>query len=190
MFCASDLVFGGTEGVRTSLHVLRSRIRFRRYRGRRDQSSCFALSFLFSAVPSTPSLVFMFCAPRLILGDTEGVRSSFHFCAPGPILGGTEGAMSSFHILRSRTHFQLYRGRRVQFSCFTLPNSFPAVPRALSSVFMFCALGLVFGGTEGVGSSFHVLCSRTLFQRYQGHRVQFLYFKFPNSFWVVSRAPG
>jgi hypothetical protein len=36
---APGLVLGGTEGVRSRFHVLRSRTRFRRYRGCRVPSS-------------------------------------------------------------------------------------------------------------------------------------------------------
>jgi hypothetical protein len=48
MFCALGLIFGGTEGAGSSFHVLRSRARFGRYRGRCVPFSCFALpdSFL------------------------------------------------------------------------------------------------------------------------------------------------
>jgi hypothetical protein len=107
------------------------------------------------------------------------------FCAPGLIFGGIEGVGSSFHVLRSRTHFRRFRGRRVQFSCFALPNSFSAVPRVLGPVFMFCAPGLVFGGTKSVRSRFHVVCSRTRFRRYRGRRVPFSCFALPNSFSAV-----
>jgi hypothetical protein len=58
-----------------------------------------------------------------------------------------------------------YRGRRVPFSCFARPKSFSAVPTMSGPAFMFCALGYVFGGMEGVGSRFHVLRSRTHFRR-------------------------
>jgi hypothetical protein len=86
----------------------------------------------FSAVPSASGLVFTFCVSGLILGSTES-------------------AGSSFHVLRFRTCFQRYRGRPVQFSCFALPDSFSAIPRASDLVF----------------------CFRTHFRRYRGHRVQF-----------------
>jgi hypothetical protein len=51
----------------------------------------------------------------------------------------------------------------VPFSCFVRPDSFSAVPRASGPVFMFCVSGLIFGGTEVVGSCFYVLLSRTHF---------------------------
>jgi hypothetical protein len=70
--------------------------------------------------------------------------------------GGTEGDGSRFYVLRSRTHFRRYRGRRVSFSCFARPDSFSAVPRALGPFFMICAPRLIFGGNEGVGSHFLV----------------------------------
>jgi hypothetical protein len=53
--------------------------------------------------------------------------------------------------------------RRVPFSCIVLPHSFPAVPRVSGPVFIFCAPGYVFGGTECVGSRFHVMRARTCF---------------------------
>jgi hypothetical protein len=85
------------------------------------------------------------------------------FCATRDIFGGIEG-------------------RLVQFLCFALskpfsevkralPNSFWAVPRVLGHVFMFSAPDLVFGGTEGVGSSFFVLRNQSYFRRYRGRRV-------------------
>jgi hypothetical protein len=41
---------------------------------------------------------------------------------------------------------------------------------------MFCATGLVFGGTVDVWSRFNVLRARTRFRRYRGRRVTFSYF--------------
>jgi hypothetical protein len=155
IFCAPGLLFGGnegafgsTEGVRSSFHVLHSQTHFRWYRGRRVQ---------FWAVPSASGLVFM-------------------FCAPGTILGGTEGAESNFHILRSRNRVHRNRGRRFQFSCFALPDSASAVPRAPSLIFMFCSPGLIFDSIEGVGSSFNVcdpFSRASLLERWiaeEGHR--------------------
>jgi hypothetical protein len=83
----------------------------------------------------------------------------FIFCAPGLVLGGSEGADSRFNVLHYRTRFGRYRRRRIKFSSFALPDSFGAVSRASGPVFIFCAPGPVSGGTEGVGSSFHVLHS-------------------------------
>jgi hypothetical protein len=107
-----------------------SRTRFQRYRVRRDSFSHFAFPVSFWAVPRVPGPVFMFCASV-------------------PVFNGIEGARFSFHVLRSRTHFRRYRGRRISFS----------------------ASGLIFGGTEGIGSSFNVLHSRTRFRRYRGRQV-------------------
>jgi hypothetical protein len=163
MLCAPGLIFGGTDGVWSRFHVLRSRTRFRRYRGRRVPFSFFALPDMYSAVRKASGPVFMFCAPGLVFGVFEGVRSVFMFCAPGQVFGGVEDVGSRFHVLRTRTHFRRFRGRRVPFSCFASTYSFSAVPRALGPVFMFCAPGIVFGGAEGVGSCFHVLRSRTRF---------------------------
>jgi hypothetical protein len=150
MFCAPGAVFGSTEAsgpvfyvlcsifVRTErvgsrFHVLRSRIHFRRYRGRRVP---------FSAVPTASGPVFL-------------------ICAPGPVYIGIERVGSRFNVLRSQTHFQRYQQRRVPFSCFALPDSVSAVPRASGSVFMFCAHGPVFGDTDGVWSRYHILRSQT-----------------------------
>jgi hypothetical protein len=191
-FCAPGLVFGDTEGVRTRFHVVRSRTRFRRYRGRRFPFSRFAFPDTFSAVPGGSTLVFLFCALVLIFYGTMGVGSCFMSCAPGLIFGGTEGVVSRIHVLCYRTRFRpyrgcrvsfscfarpdsfwRYRGSRVPFSCFACPDSFSAKPRASSPVFIFCTPGLVFSGTEGVVSHFHVLCSRTHFRRYRVRRVSF-----------------
>jgi hypothetical protein len=112
---APGLVFGLTEGVVFRFHVLRSRTRFLRYRGRPFPFSCFALPDSFSALPRGSCSVFMFCAPRLVFG-------------------GTGGVVSHFLVLRSRTRFRRFHGRRVSFSYFTLPNSFSEVPRASGPV--------------------------------------------------------
>jgi hypothetical protein len=104
-FRRTGLVFGGTGGVGLRFLVLRSPTRFCRYRGRRVPFSCFALPGSFSAVPGASGPVFLFCAPRLIIG-------------------GTYGVVSRFHVLRARTHFRRYRGRLLPLSCFALPNSF------------------------------------------------------------------
>jgi hypothetical protein len=213
MLCAPGLVVSGTEGVGSCIHVLCSRTRFRRYRGRRLRFSRFARPDSFSAVPWLSGSVIKLCAPRLIFGGIEGVCSRFHvlrarihfrryrghwvpfscfahkvifrgtegvgsrfnilrahsfsavlrvsgpvfmFCAPGVIFGDTESVRCLFHILRSRTHFRRYRGRQVPFSCFALPDSFSAVQRASTPIFMFCVPGLIFDGTDGVGSHFQV----------------------------------
>jgi hypothetical protein len=175
MFCATGLILGGTEGARSRFHVLRSRTRLGLYRGRRVLFSLFSLPDFFWAVPRALGPVFMFCAPRLILGGIESAGSSFHIFhssgsflavprAPGPVLmfyalrlifDGTDGVGSRFHILRSRTRFRRYSGRRFPFSCFTVPDSFWAVPRAPGPVFFFCAPELIFDGSEGVSSLFH-----------------------------------
>jgi hypothetical protein len=150
---------------------LRSRTRFRRYRGRRFPFSCVPLPDSFSAVPSASGPVLMSCAPRLIFDDIEGVGSRFH-------------------VLRSRTHFRWYQGRRFPFSCFTRPNSIATISRVSGLAFMFCARGLVFGGTEGVRSRFHVLRSRTRCRRCRICRVPFSCFALQDSFSTVKSASG
>jgi hypothetical protein len=145
-------VFGGTEGVRSRFHVLCSGTHFRRCGGRRVPFSCFVLPDSFSALPRASGPVFMFSLPDMFSRGAEDVGSHFH-------------------ILRSRTHFRLFRVRRVPVSCFAL-------------------IGHFFGGTEGVRSRFHVLCSETHFWRCGGCRVPFSCFASPYSFSAVARAWG
>jgi hypothetical protein len=133
----------------------------------------------FSAVPRMSYPVFMFSALGHIFGGIEGVWTIFTFCAPGLFFGGTEGVGSLFHVLRSRTHLRQYRGRRVPFSSFPLPDLFLAVSRASGRVFKFYAPRLIIGGTKGVLSCFHVFRSRTCVWRYRGRRVLFFMFCAP-----------
>jgi hypothetical protein len=163
IFCALGLVFSGIEGVGSHFIVLCSLTRFRRYRGRRLPFSCFARQNLFSTVPRASCPV-------------------FKFCSPGLIFGGTECVQYRFHALRSWTCFRRCRVRRVTFSCFAHPDSFSAVPRTMGPVFMFYAPGLVFCGTEGVGSRFLFLRAWTRFPRYRGCRVPFSCLALPESF--------
>jgi hypothetical protein len=150
-------------------HVLRSRTRCQRYRGRRASFSCFALPDSVSAVPRASGSVLKFCAPELDFDGTDGVGFRFH-------------------VLCSITRFRRYRRRRVPFSCFALPDSFSAVPRASGPIFMFFALGPIFHGTDCVGCGFHVLLSWTHFRRYQRRWVLFSCFALRDSFSAVSRA--
>jgi hypothetical protein len=154
LFSAPGLVFGGTEGVGSCFHVLRSRTHFLRYRRRLAPFSCFARPDAFSALPRASGLVLLFCAPGLIFDGTESVRSFFH-------------------VLLARTHFRRGQVRRAPFSCFARTFSFSTVPRAWGPVFMFCMPGLVFGGTEDVGSHFIVLRSQTRFRWCRVRRVLF-----------------
>jgi hypothetical protein len=209
MFCTPELVSGGSGGVTSHFIVLHARTRFRRYRGRRVPFSCFA----------HPGSVIMFWAPRLVFGGTEGIGSRYHVLfsrthfrrcrvrrvlfscsvrrysfstvprASGLIFGGTEGAGSRFHVLRSLTHFRQCQVRRVPFSCFMLPDSFSAVRRTPGPVFIFCASGPVFRGTEGVVSRFIVLRARTPFRLSRWRRVSFSCFARRDSFSAVPRAP-
>jgi hypothetical protein len=148
LFCAPGLIFGSIDGVGSCFHVLQSGTSLWRYGGRWVPFSCFTPSDMFSAVRRASGLVF----------------------------GRNEGAGCHFHVLRSRSRFQRYQGRLVPFLSFALPDSFSVVPRATSPVFIFCVPGLIFGGTEGVGSRFHVLLSRTCFRRCRVRRVPFSYF--------------
>jgi hypothetical protein len=130
-------------------HILRARTRFRRCLVRRVPTSCFARPFSSSAVPMSFGLVIMFCSPKLIFGGSEGVGSRFN-------------------VLRVRTCFLRYRVRRVPFSCFARPDSFSAVSSVLCPYFMFCAPVLVFSGTGGIGSHFHVFFSGLVFSGTEG----------------------
>jgi hypothetical protein len=112
------------------------------------------------------------------------------FCAPELVFNNTGGVESRFYVLRARSYFRQYRGCRVPVSYFALPDSFSAVPRALGSVFMFCAPEIIFVGTKGVGSRLKVLRSWTRFRRYRGRRVPFSCFARPESFSAVPRASG
>jgi hypothetical protein len=112
----------------------------------------------------------------------------FRFCAPGLVFGGTEGVGTRFYVLRARTRFRRYRGRRLPFSYFARPDSFSTIPMTSSPIFMFCVPELVFGGTESVGSRFHVLRARTHFRRYGGRRVPFSCFARLDSFPAIPRA--
>jgi hypothetical protein len=188
MFCALGIVFGGTEGVGSFFHVLRSRTRFRRYRGRRDTFSCFALTDSFSAVPRASDPVFMFCAPVFVFVGTEGVGSRFRVLLSQNRFRRGRGIL--FHVLLSRTHFQWCRVRRVPYSFFALPDSFSAVLRASGPIFIFCAPGIVFCGADCVRSRLYILRSRTHFRRYRGLRVPFSSFSLPDSFSAVLRASG
>jgi hypothetical protein len=229
IFCASGLIFSGIEGVRSRFHVFRSRTCFRRYQGRQVLFSCFALPESFSAVPWVSDLIFTFYIPELVFDGTRGVRSHFHvlrtqtrfqlyqghsvpiscfahqdsfsavprasgpvfmFCAPTLVFDGSKGVGSRFHVLRPRSHFRRYRGRKVPFSFFALPDSFSAVPRVSGPIFMFYAPGLVFGSTVSVPYRFHVLRARTRFRRYRGRRVMFSCFARLDSFSVLPRASG
>jgi hypothetical protein len=78
MFCALAHVFGGTEGVGSCLHVLRSETHFGSHRGRQVQFSCFALPDSFSAEPGVPGPVFIFCVLGFVWGGTERVGSHCH----------------------------------------------------------------------------------------------------------------
>jgi hypothetical protein len=174
MFYTPKLIFGGTKGVRSCFHVLPAWTRFRRYRGRQLSFSCLARTDSFSAIPRASGPVFM-------------------FCAQGHVFDGEEGVRSRFHVLRSRTCFRWYRGRRLSFSYFACPDSFSTISRMSRPVFMFflfCILRHVFGGAEGVSFYFHVLRSRTSFRQYRGCRHPFSLFARTNSFSAVLTASG
>jgi hypothetical protein len=209
MFCAPVLVFGGsegvgsrfpilrsrthfgiTEGVRSRFNVLHARTLFRRFRGRRVPFSYFEVPDSFSAVPRVWVPFSCFALPDSFWAVPRASSPVFMFCAPGLVFDRTDGVGSRFHVLRSRTHVPRNRGCRVPFSFFALPDSFSAVPRVSGPVFMLCAPALIIGGTEGVGSRFNVLRSRTRFGRYRGRRVPFSCLALPDSFLAVRRVSG
>jgi hypothetical protein len=144
MFFVPKHVFSGVEGLVSCFHVLPSRARFRRFRGRRVPFSCFALPSTFSAVSRASGPVSM-------------------FSAPGPVFGGTDGFGSRFHVLPSRARFQRFRWGHVPFSCFALPSTVSAVSCVSGPIFIICAPRLIFGGSEGVVSRFHILLALTHF---------------------------
>jgi len=170
-FCAPRRIFCVTECAGTRIYVSRTRTHFRRYRGRRVPFLTFALRDAFSAFPSWSGRVFTFCAPGCVFGDSERVETGLH-------------------VLRSRTRFRCVRGRQVPFSSVTLPNAFSAVSSASVPVFRFCAPGRIFSVTEGVGSGFQVMSSRTHFRRYRGPRVLFSSFALSDAFSALLRASG
>jgi len=153
-FCAPVRIFGVNEGVGSGFQILRSRTHFRCYRGHQVRFSSFMQPDVFSTVPGASGPVFTFCAIGRVFGDSEHVGSRFH-------------------VLRSWTRFRRFRACRVPFSIFPLPGAFSPLPRASDPVLMFCGPGRVFGGSEHVGSRFHVLRFRTRFWSYQGRRVRF-----------------
>jgi hypothetical protein len=130
MFCSPGLVFGGTEGVVSRLHVLRVRPCFLWYRGRRDS---------FSAVPRASGPVYMFFTPELIFGGTEDVGYRFRVLRARTQFRRYRGRQVPFSCFALPNSFRRYRGRRVPFSCFVRPDSFSAVPRASGSFSIFCA---------------------------------------------------
>jgi hypothetical protein len=159
MFCVPRLIFGGTEGYVSHFHVLHARTYFRWYRGHQVPYSCFALPGTFSAVQRALGIDFMFCAPGLVVGDTEGIGSRFLVLRSRARFRRYRGRPIPFSCFPLHDIFRRYRGRRVPLSCFARPDSFSAVPKASRPLFIFCALGLIFSITECVGSRFHALRS-------------------------------
>jgi hypothetical protein len=154
MFYAPGLAFGGIEGVGSHFHVLCASTRCWLYRGRRLPFSYFARSNWFSAVPMASAPIFIFALPDTFSAVRRALVPVIMCCAPGLFFDGSKGVGSNFHVLRTRTIFRQYQGRRFPFSFIALPDSFPEIPRASGPVFMFCPPKLVSGGTEGVRSHF------------------------------------
>jgi hypothetical protein len=149
----------------------------------------------------------MFCVPRLIFGGNEGIGSRFHVLRARTHFRRYRGHRVPFScfarpdsfsavpsasgpVLRSRTHFRQYRARQVPFSCFARLDSFLAIQRASGPIFKFCAPGLIFGGTEGNGSRFLVLCSWTSVRQSRVCKVPFSCFARSDSLLAITRASG
>jgi hypothetical protein len=160
MFFALGLVFVGTDDVGSRFRVLRSWTLLRRYRWRRVPFSCFARPDSFSENRWRRVPFSCFARPYSFSAVSRVSGPFFIFYAPRLVFGGSEGVRFLFHVLR-------YRGCRVPFSSFALTDSFSSVPRESVPVFMFCAHGLVLSGTEDVGSRFQILRSMTHFRRYR-----------------------
>jgi hypothetical protein len=111
MFCVPRHVFSGTESVGPHFHVLRSRSRFLRYRGRRVPFSSFALPYSFSAVPRASGPVFKFARPDWFSAVPRESGPFFMLCAPGHVFDGAECVVSHFHVLCVWTRFRRSRGR-------------------------------------------------------------------------------
>jgi hypothetical protein len=187
LFYAPGSIFGSEVGVGSSFHILRSRARFGRYRWRRVQFSCFALSDSFWAISRVSGHVFTFISRTYFwrrdqfscfalsdlfwaVATTSG--ADFMFCAPGSF-STILRAPVHFSCFPLRTRFGWYQGHRVAFSCFALPDSFSTVPRVLVAVFLVCAPRHNLGGIDGVRPRFHILCSRTRLGQYRWRRVRF-----------------
>jgi hypothetical protein len=137
MFCAFRLVFNGTESVDIGFRVLCSRSHFRLYRERRVPFSCFAIPDSFCR--GSRDQISHFALPDSFWAVSRASGLVFMFCAPELILGGTEGTECTFHVLHFQTRFGRYQGSRGHFSCLAPSNSFWAVSRTQHAVFMFCA---------------------------------------------------
>jgi hypothetical protein len=94
MFCASVLIFSGTDDAQSSFHVLPPGLIFGGTKDIGVSFLCFAIPDSFWAVPRASGSVFIFCAFGLIFDSTDGARFSFMFCASGLIFDGIEGAGS------------------------------------------------------------------------------------------------
>jgi hypothetical protein len=181
MFCSPELFFCGTEGVGSRIHVLRSQSRFRRYRGVGSCIHVLRSRTHFGRYRGHRVPFSCFASKTMASGP------AFIFCAPGPVFVSTERVGSHFHVLRSRTHFRRYRGRRVPFSCFALLDPFLAVLMATVPVFLFCATGPIFCGTDDVRSRLNVLPSRNPFRQFRGRQVSFSCFALTDPFSAVPR---
>jgi hypothetical protein len=160
-----------SEGVGSHFHVLRARTHFRRCRGSPVPFTCFACLNSFSAVPRASGPVFKFCSSELVFGGTDDVESRFH-------------------VLRSRTRFWRYGGRRLLFSCFAPLDSFSAVLSSSGPVFMFCAPNSFSTVPTTSGPVIIFLRSWTRFRRCGGRQVLFSCFAPLDSFSLVLSSSG
>jgi hypothetical protein len=153
MFCAPKNVSGGTEGVGSHFHILRSQTHFGRYRGRRAPFSSFALPDSFLTILRVSGPVFVFCAPRLIFRQYRGSPIPFSYF---PLLDSLSVVSTSGPIFMFCAPRLVFGGKYRGFM-FCAPG------------FMFYALRPLFDSTKRVGSNFHVFRSQTCFRRYRGH---------------------
>jgi hypothetical protein len=190
LFCAPGHAFCGADDVGTCFHVLRSRTRFQRYRGRLVPFSCFARLDAPAAVPTVSGPIFVFCAPGHVFGGAEGVGSCFRVLRSRTIFQRFRGRRSSLIFLRSRSQFRRYLGHRVTFSCCALPDSFSKVPRASAPVFMFCVAELVFGGIRRRPLSFSCFALPDTFSAVQRELGPFFMFCAPRLVFGGSEGVG
>jgi hypothetical protein len=135
-------------------HVLRARTQIRPYRGRWVLFSCFTRTDSFFGGTEGVRCCFLVLRYRTHFRRYRGRRVQFSCFARPDSFSTVPKATGS--VLRAQTHFRRYRGSRVLFSYSALPDTFLAVRSVPSPIFMFCEPRLIFSGSDGVQSHFHV----------------------------------
>jgi len=204
MFCAPGNIFSIIECVGPRFRVFTLRdvfsalssasgprfcygTRFRR--GRMRLAPFFTLD-LFLELLSAWGPIFAYCASGRIYGVIERVGTHFPILRFWTRFRRCRVRRVCVLVLRSRTCFRRYRGRRAPYSRFALPETDSALPSASGPVFTFCAPGLVFGVTDFVGPRFRVLCYETCFRRCRVRRAQFSCFALPDTYSALPIASG